>query len=316
VEEDEEDFYIDNANHGAQATTPEKQSNPKAPEPVDASDEEGEDSDSDIEIVTERKDGEEPPVAQLSKPTISASGVQADISSQAATFTTTTQLSEDATSRHDPHAQQLPVLKSGKSYPEVRTSTIEVNGNPTYAPIGKPITDIEIDADLAETEKPWRRPGADQSDYFNYGFDEFTWSTYCLRQKTMADALVEQKAENERFESMLGGGMMSGMGMPSATPTPAAMGAMPAMPGMPMPNAQDIQTLMMQAMEEQGISDPHQLDFNQFMNKLQGGSGGGMMSQQNIPSGPAAQHQGGYGGNWQQQQGFGRGGSKQGRRWQ
>jgi hypothetical protein len=28
---------------------------------------------------------------------------------------------------------------------------------------GKPITEIDIDADLAEQAKPWRRPGADQS---------------------------------------------------------------------------------------------------------------------------------------------------------
>ncbi|GMM50481.1 cleavage polyadenylation factor subunit [Starmerella bacillaris] len=32
------------------------------------------------------------------------------------------------------------------------------------------------------TDKPWRRPGADISDYFNYGFDEFSWMAYCNRQ--------------------------------------------------------------------------------------------------------------------------------------
>ncbi|XP_044054997.1 pre-mRNA 3'-end-processing factor FIP1 isoform X2 [Siniperca chuatsi] len=31
-------------------------------------------------------------------------------------------------------------------------------------------------------EKPWRKAGADISDYFNYGFDEESWITYCKKQ--------------------------------------------------------------------------------------------------------------------------------------
>ncbi|KAF2357808.1 Pre-mRNA polyadenylation factor Fip1 [Trinorchestia longiramus] len=34
-------------------------------------------------------------------------------------------------------------------------------------------------------DKPWRKPGADLSDYFNYGFNEQTWFKYCDRQKRM-----------------------------------------------------------------------------------------------------------------------------------
>lgn len=34
-------------------------------------------------------------------------------------------------------------------------------------------------------EKPWRKPGADITDYFNYGFNEETWRMYCERQKRM-----------------------------------------------------------------------------------------------------------------------------------
>lgn len=32
-------------------------------------------------------------------------------------------------------------------------------------------------------DKPWRKPGADITDYFNYGFNEDTWRSYCERQK-------------------------------------------------------------------------------------------------------------------------------------
>lgn len=34
-------------------------------------------------------------------------------------------------------------------------------------------------------DKPWRKPGADITDYFNYGFNEETWRAYCERQKKM-----------------------------------------------------------------------------------------------------------------------------------
>ncbi|XP_014347666.1 pre-mRNA 3'-end-processing factor FIP1 isoform X2 [Latimeria chalumnae] len=41
---------------------------------------------------------------------------------------------------------------------------------------------LEVDLDSFE-DKPWRKPGADLSDYFNYGFNEETWKSYCEKQK-------------------------------------------------------------------------------------------------------------------------------------
>lgn len=35
-------------------------------------------------------------------------------------------------------------------------------------------TAFDIDIESLE-EKPWRKPGIDISDYFNYGFDESSW---------------------------------------------------------------------------------------------------------------------------------------------
>ena len=32
-------------------------------------------------------------------------------------------------------------------------------------------------------DRPWRKPGADITDYFNYGFTEDTWMKYCEKQK-------------------------------------------------------------------------------------------------------------------------------------
>ncbi|KZT51225.1 Fip1-domain-containing protein [Calocera cornea HHB12733] len=46
------------------------------------------------------------------------------------------------------------------------------------------IYDVELQS-LAE--KPWRRPGSDLSDWFNYGFDEISWEAYCLRKKELSE---------------------------------------------------------------------------------------------------------------------------------
>lgn len=161
----------------------------------------------------------------------------------------------------------------------MHTSTLDLTANPPLTGTDKPITDIDIDADLAEHDKPWRRPGSDQADYFNYGFDEFSWATYCLKQKTMRDAIGEQAASTANFQNMLGGG---------AGPGPGMMGAQ-QMPDMD----QGMMQAMAQQMMQQGV-DPSQMDFGSFMQSMQtmqGGGGG------NFPTGPAAQGgQGQFGG--------------------
>jgi pre-mRNA 3'-end-processing factor FIP1 len=43
---------------------------------------------------------------------------------------------------------------------------------------------VELDIDSME-EKAWLKPGADPTDYFNYGFTEETWRAYCLKQMQM-----------------------------------------------------------------------------------------------------------------------------------
>lgn len=45
---------------------------------------------------------------------------------------------------------------------------------------GVPAHEFSIDS---LEDKPWRKPGADITDYFNYGFNEDTWRAYCERQK-------------------------------------------------------------------------------------------------------------------------------------
>ncbi|KAF2838943.1 hypothetical protein M501DRAFT_1004794 [Patellaria atrata CBS 101060] len=340
MEEEDDDFYAPNGGATAATSAEAQTSNSfssnaqaavkeeKGDEGLEEGEEEEEDdSESDIDIITERKDE---PVALPSRfpavkpePTRTTSGTPLDRS--------TSQQPAAA-----PHSKAIPIIapKPGSSYPEVRTSTVDVNANPIWEQTGKPVTQLDIDADLAEHAKPWRLPGSDQSDYFNYGFDEFTWTSYCLRQNNMAQNLSQQKNESAQFQQMFGGAMPGIPGAGAMPSMPSAAG-MPSIPG--MPGQDDMMATMTQYMMANGITDPSQIDFNAFMAQMQGGgaaqAGQGQAQQAGmagVPSGPAAQQQqqqqqqqGQYGGGGQQgnygygaQQGGGNfGGKGRGRRW-
>jgi hypothetical protein len=53
------------------------------------------------------------------------------------------------------------------------------------------------------SERPWTKPGANVSDYFNYGFNEKTWRIYCAMQ-TEGKSSLQEKAESfyERIEGV------------------------------------------------------------------------------------------------------------------
>lgn len=57
---------------------------------------------------------------------------------------------------------------------------LDVTGN--YE--GENLFDLELDG---MEDKPWRKPGADITDYFNYGFNENTWNMYAQKQKKIRD---------------------------------------------------------------------------------------------------------------------------------
>ncbi|KAL1739016.1 Fip1 motif-domain-containing protein, partial [Schizophyllum fasciatum] len=60
-----------------------------------------------------------------------------------------------------------------------------------------------IDVDLAAlADKPWRRPGADISDWFNYGFDEISWEAYCYRRRDLGELADVLKANVLNFSGM------------------------------------------------------------------------------------------------------------------
>jgi pre-mRNA 3'-end-processing factor FIP1 len=98
----------------------------------------------------------------------------------------------------------------------------------------------------------------------------------------MTSAINAQKQETKQFEMMLAGQPGNG-GQPGAMPL-----GMPGMGDMPP----DMMNAMFASMNAQGVNDPSQLDFGNFMQQMQSMGGG--------PGGPAAQP--GYAGQQMQQQ--------------
>nr|CCA25287.1 conserved hypothetical protein [Albugo laibachii Nc14] len=57
-------------------------------------------------------------------------------------------------------------------------------------------TAFDVDIDMLE-EKPWRKPGIDIADYFNYGFDERGWREYAANQLKVRREIALEKAKEQ-----------------------------------------------------------------------------------------------------------------------
>lgn len=49
------------------------------------------------------------------------------------------------------------------------------------------------------TDKPWMLPGAEISDWFNFGFNEETWNEFLLNQIKMRQEMVMKKEQEARL---------------------------------------------------------------------------------------------------------------------
>ncbi|KAF5243463.1 hypothetical protein FAUST_2819 [Fusarium austroamericanum] len=239
------------------------------------------DDDSDIDIITERKDGTKPAPPQTASNDMPAQPAPVKQESESRTSVNVAAPSADKTSA------------------AASKSTIDVNVNPIHPGTGKPITQVNIDEDLPENDKPWRKPGTDISDYFNYGFDEFTWALYASKQETVrgefgADVFAQNnKKMMEDFNMM----MMGGMGMPGGGNSGGQQAGMSGgMDGMP-PEMQ----AMMQQMMASGM-DPSQMDPSQMNAMFSGMQNAGGAGAQGAQGGQGGNFGGGFGNN---QGGFG-----------
>ncbi|KAK9369064.1 Fip1 motif-domain-containing protein [Lipomyces kononenkoae] len=80
---------------------------------------------------------------------------------------------------------------------QAKLSEVDLDKVPEFD--GTPITQVDLDS---LEDKPWRKPGADVTDYFNYGFDEFSWTTYCLRQDKLRDEYDPNKLRTQMMQQM------------------------------------------------------------------------------------------------------------------
>ncbi|KAJ3291088.1 hypothetical protein HK104_006335 [Borealophlyctis nickersoniae] len=161
-----------------------------ADELEDGEDEEDEeDSDDDIEIVLEA------PAAPTPGPTPTTAVPQKPVLERR------TSISNVPVKAHQPVKAAAPVItplprQDGTVAPPVPPpaaikSAVDIEA--TGQLDGKDIYDVDLDT---LEDKPWRRPGADISDYFNFGFNEQTWKAYCAKQKQMREALNMHKRTN------------------------------------------------------------------------------------------------------------------------
>ncbi|CAI4034491.1 hypothetical protein SMKI_10G2840 [Saccharomyces mikatae IFO 1815] len=67
-----------------------------------------------------------------------------------------------------------------ENIPKSMVGSIDLDKEGIFDSVGITTIDPEV-----LKEKPWRQPGANISDYFNYGFNEFTWMEYLHRQEKL-----------------------------------------------------------------------------------------------------------------------------------
>ncbi|KAM6498789.1 Fip1 domain containing protein [Amanita muscaria] len=110
--------------------------------------------------------------------------------------------------------QHVSPLMEGSTEQLVQQDGVDTsNLPPATAPPSHPSIDLAIpgmldgrsilEVDVANmTEKTWRRPGSDISDWFNYGFDELTWEAYCYRRRELGEMANVLKANLINFTGM------------------------------------------------------------------------------------------------------------------
>ncbi|KAJ7150364.1 hypothetical protein C8R46DRAFT_502462 [Mycena filopes] len=86
----------------------------------------------------------------------------------------------------------LPPVGAPPSHPAI-------DPNATGTMEGRSIIDVDLNS---MTDKAWRRPGSDISDWFNYGFDELSWEAYCYRRRDIGELANVLKTNVLNFSGM------------------------------------------------------------------------------------------------------------------
>lgn len=92
------------------------------------------------------------------------------------------------------HSSFTPISLQQNAKSDSQTEQTE-NNNRTLVPTPSQNRENIFDAEYLETgDRPWNKPGADITDYFNYGFTDKTWEAYHYKQKKkrMAHSMKER----------------------------------------------------------------------------------------------------------------------------
>jgi hypothetical protein len=73
---------------------------------------------------------------------------------------------------------------------------------------GKDIYDVDLDG---FGDKPWKKAGADITDYFNFGFNEASWKEYADKQNMIRSGQQGQMDNMQQMMMMAGFPMMAQM---------------------------------------------------------------------------------------------------------
>ena len=120
-----------------------------------------------------------------------------------------------------PQGPTQPPAGPSQPHPPTSTSKLDLSATPNYN--GKSLTSLDLENDIlpGNSDKPWRKPGADVTDYFNYGFDEFTWTAYCQKQTNLRDEFNPTKLMEQMM--MIGQFAMPGMALPPGMAGPGGL---------------------------------------------------------------------------------------------
>nr|XP_012776202.1 pre-mRNA 3'-end-processing factor FIP1 isoform X1 [Maylandia zebra] len=95
------------------------------------------------------------------------------------------------------HNQERQELKGGRS----SGRTQHVGGTTNDLLLEKVQGNEEINQKVEFLEKkPWRKAGANISDYFNYGFDEESWNAYCRKQAKLHGMIRKAQKRHTGYE--------------------------------------------------------------------------------------------------------------------
>ncbi|XP_063899989.1 pre-mRNA 3'-end-processing factor FIP1-like [Zophobas morio] len=84
-----------------------------------------------------------------------------------------------------------------ETVPRSSTATVKLDLNtPGIVKSGNEMVNIYDYDPEVDQDKPWRKPGADITDYFNYGFTEDTWKIYRERQRELRVLAAPKKILN------------------------------------------------------------------------------------------------------------------------